>query len=334
MRQLTKFWLFVGTLLLAPFPTLAATPTPASTPTPAGTAVLALVPPTPTVAIGSGFDIVVQIQAGTQQVDSGAAYLNFDQTVLNVASITPGSTLPLVLSNSFNNTTGLVNYSAGILSGFPIGTFTLATIHFQAIALSGGTTINFNFVNPRYSIVTFGGNSILNHVVTSTVTVVGPATPTNSPTPGAATPTPAPSPACCGDRDGDHIVTQSEVSLCEEINLHAFPVSASPACDCDGDGTVTTAEVQEAQLNELSGCPFGPPGTGPAKWPVNPTGIDAVANGRLECRGSQGRACLKTTVLTANPSVPEDGTCWPQVIGGTNEWCCVIAGVAHCVTLP
>src|SRR5713226_4448910 len=75
LRCMTYAILYVVPWLLAS-PTHAdtPTPTPVNTPTPAGPVVLALAPATPTVVIGSAFDIVVEIDAGTQPVDSGAAY--------------------------------------------------------------------------------------------------------------------------------------------------------------------------------------------------------------------------------------------------------------------
>ena len=100
------------------------------------TAILAISPSISTVAVGQDFDLVLEVQAGTQVVDGAAAYLNFDKTYLQVVSITPGSSLPIVLENNYDNATGQLNFAAGVLPPDlnPTGTFTLAKVTFHAQA--------------------------------------------------------------------------------------------------------------------------------------------------------------------------------------------------------
>lgn len=120
--------------------------------------------------------------------------------MLNVASITMGGTLPVTLANSFDNASGLVNCSAGTFGPFPMGTFTLCTIHFVALNVPGIVNLVFNGVNPRKTDATFGGGSVLDHGNNGSVTIGAPPTatltPTSSTTPvgPTATPTDTPSP--------------------------------------------------------------------------------------------------------------------------------------------
>ncbi|HUI24528.1 MAG TPA: hypothetical protein VL403_00475, partial [Candidatus Kryptonia bacterium] len=85
---------------------------------------------------------------------------------------------------------------------------------------------------------------------------------THTPTPTpSATPTPTATTSlaalrCCGDANGDGMVTQTEVQQCLPGPIVTNP--ASSACDCDGDGEVTLAEIQDAANNEVAGCPATP----------------------------------------------------------------------------
>ncbi|MGC1375586.1 MAG: DNRLRE domain-containing protein [Anaerolineales bacterium] len=156
--------------------TLPSTPTPTATntmtPAPAGSVVLAIVPAATTVNIGQSFSLTVQVQAGSQQVDGAAAYLNFDPAYLQVVSMSSGTTLPVVIQNSYDNTAGRIDYAAGKLSSpYPSGSFTLVTINFTARAQCSGATLMLNNTLPRKSDATFGGNSVINHTENSVVTI-------------------------------------------------------------------------------------------------------------------------------------------------------------------
>ena len=132
---------------------------------------LAINPSIISVGVGQNFDLVLEVQAGTQLVDGAAAYLNFDSTYLQVVSITPGNSLPLELEKNYDNTTGQVNYAAGTLSGPTSGSFTLATVTFYAQAQTPNTPIQFNAILPRKSDITYGGYSILSGTQDGAVTI-------------------------------------------------------------------------------------------------------------------------------------------------------------------
>ncbi|OGN96320.1 MAG: hypothetical protein A2Z71_06475 [Chloroflexi bacterium RBG_13_50_21] len=139
---------------------------------------LVIAPPVIPVAVGQNFDLVLKVQAGAQLVDGAAAYVNFDPAYLQVVSITPGSSLTLTLQNNYDNNIGLVNFAAGVLppNSPPSGTFTLATITFNAQALTPGTPIYFDNANPRLSDITYGGHSILDGTQGGTVKITPNAT--------------------------------------------------------------------------------------------------------------------------------------------------------------
>jgi hypothetical protein len=146
-----------------------------------GSVILAINPATTMTNLGVNFNVTIEVQAGAQQVDGASAHIDFDQTILQVVSITAGSSLPVPIQNTFSNAAGTLDYSAGIFAGFPSGTFTLATVAFTSIATSAGTPLAFHTVAPRQSDVTFGGASVLGSTVPGTVIVTGP-TPTDTPT--------------------------------------------------------------------------------------------------------------------------------------------------------
>jgi uncharacterized repeat protein (TIGR01451 family) len=136
-----------------------------------GLVTLSLEPLETTVYLGQTFDIATQVLAGDQPVDGASTYINFDPTVLQVVNITPGTTLPLVLQNQYDNLTGEIDYAAGKLSNFPTGTFTLVTLTFEAIAQSDGTQLAFNHTAPRKSDVTYGGGSVLDNTQDGTIVI-------------------------------------------------------------------------------------------------------------------------------------------------------------------
>lgn len=81
--------------------------------------ILALAPPTITTGVGQTFELPILVQANTLPVDAVSAYLNFDPALLSVATITPGTALPSLLQNQFDNTTGQIDFAAGTFDNFP-----------------------------------------------------------------------------------------------------------------------------------------------------------------------------------------------------------------------
>jgi hypothetical protein len=117
-----------------------------------------------TIVVGEDFDVVIEAHSGSQAVVGLAAYLNFDSTKLSVVDmdiaaggvqITGGMTLGEPFQNSVDNTSGHVNFSAGLLGGpYPSGTFTVATIRFHALAAtSPNTALSFSASGPRQTYI-------------------------------------------------------------------------------------------------------------------------------------------------------------------------------------
>jgi len=79
----------------------------------------------------------------------------------------------------------------------------------------------------------------------------GPATPTPTRTPGAETPTPL---ECVGDCNEPVGVDVAELIRCVRIALNIDSPPACPACDADGNGSVSIAELVAAVRSSLNGC--------------------------------------------------------------------------------
>lgn len=105
-------------------------------------------------------------------MDGAAAYLSFNPAYVQVVSMSSGTTLPVIIQSSYDNTAGSINYAAGNFSSpHPSGNFTLVTINFIAVAQSPSVTLTFNNMLPRKSDVTFGGYSVINHTANGIVTI-------------------------------------------------------------------------------------------------------------------------------------------------------------------
>ena len=134
---------------------------------------LVLIPQGYTGQVGEQFDVILEVQADTQVVDTVSAFVNFNPNVMQVLSVTPGTALPLVLPGSdFNNTTGEINYEFGKLGGpFPSGTFTLATVRLQGTAAVFASPIEYNCGSPRTTDALSIGDSVLGALQNAFVTL-------------------------------------------------------------------------------------------------------------------------------------------------------------------
>jgi hypothetical protein len=153
-------------------------------------------PSTPNVGVGATFTMAVVVDAPTCNVSRADAFFNFDPTKLQVVDsvsgtagvqIAPGTALTQVLQNGVNNATGAIDFSAQLPSApFPTGTFTIATITFQALALTGagGTPVSFVFGGARTTNIFLNTTSVFGGATDGQVLVT-----TNPPT---TVPTPSP----------------------------------------------------------------------------------------------------------------------------------------------
>ena len=156
----------------SPTPTFTSSPTATFTPTPSRQVILSLFPANQTVNANQLFSVFVNVQAKTQPVDGVSAYLNFDPTYLQVVSITPGTSLPLPIQNTYNNSTGQIDYMAGILAPtHPTGTFKLLTVNFRSVKPVVSTSLQFNLSEPRKTNATNIGETYLNSAVDATISI-------------------------------------------------------------------------------------------------------------------------------------------------------------------
>ena len=111
------------------------------------------------------------MQAGSQAVDGASAYLNYDPSVLKVNKITRGTTLTMILEETYDNSLGQVNYTAGTVSNFPSGSFTLMTINFTALRATSGSELVFVSNGLRTTDITYSGSSVMEGTVGGSVSV-------------------------------------------------------------------------------------------------------------------------------------------------------------------
>lgn len=102
-------------------------------------------------------EMKILLQTGEQPVDGVDLNLNFDPAVLQVISLTQGTSLPLSLvPPTADNNVGTITYAAGTVSNFPSGDLTILSIVFEVIGGSPSPSqITFN---EQVTLVTFGGD--------------------------------------------------------------------------------------------------------------------------------------------------------------------------------
>jgi hypothetical protein len=169
-----------------PTPTPTGTPGPTPTPLPAKVVNLSISPTPVTTQVGQTFTVSLNMNTGTDSVSAADVHVSYDQTKLQVQSVTAGTFLPVVLAaGAFDNTAGSASITVGSQPTTPAnGTGTLATVTFKALA-TGSTAINYLSTTQTASVGKSGNT--LNTATGSNVTI-NPAA-TTSPTP---TPTPTP----------------------------------------------------------------------------------------------------------------------------------------------
>ena len=146
--------------------------------TPTAEPVRMLLSPTEiTTGIGERFEVNVEVEVNSsdQAMEEALAYLNFDPEVLQVEELIPGSDLPSVLRNGFDNDAGHIDFAANKPAApYPSDTFTLATISFITLRPTNNTFISFNQELPRKSDVTFDNRSVLSSTAGNLVSIVIP----------------------------------------------------------------------------------------------------------------------------------------------------------------
>ncbi len=158
-----------------------------------GCATMKLQPQFPNEPLGATFTVTILIDAACD-VDAAEAHLNFDPNKLQIVDtspaagvqIAPGPTFPNVTVNATDNVLGRIDFaaSAGFAAGAGAtvsgganaavtGSFTLATITFRAIAVTGagGAPLAFLFGGTRNTNITKSGGSVFGGATDGQVTI-------------------------------------------------------------------------------------------------------------------------------------------------------------------
>jgi hypothetical protein len=126
-----------------------------------------VIDPTPkTATVTQDFTVDIKVtNSGGAEVNSAGAHLNFDTTYLEVVSITPGTALGTMMTNTHSNAAGTIDYEASVgqPTNPPVTTdFVLATVTFHAKAVTAGTALTFVFAPVlRTTAVYAGGSNVL-----------------------------------------------------------------------------------------------------------------------------------------------------------------------------
>ena len=122
-----------------------------------------LTPETGELALGEQISVAVMVGASDlANVDRAEVHLNYPEELLQVVEILKGpGGLDEELENTFNNSTGLLSFSARSLSEAKTAPFTLAIVVFEGVELSwGDAPIIYSTSAPRKTAATFKGEGI------------------------------------------------------------------------------------------------------------------------------------------------------------------------------
>jgi hypothetical protein len=135
--------------------------------------VVSIDPSSQIVSPGETFTVAVKVAAGAQELDSVQAFVDYDASYLEAVGVSGGG----VLDDAYEDisTPGEVDYAAVDPSGTVSGTFTLATITFQAKATAvSGTPLSFHTVSPRETKVKLGTATLPSTLSDGEVSIAGP----------------------------------------------------------------------------------------------------------------------------------------------------------------
>jgi PKD repeat protein len=130
-------------------------------------------PATSNVTPSETFTVAIKVAAGTAEVDSADVFVDFDPMYLAVTDIT-GSEVLNESGRSWDNDSGEVFFGVADLNKVVSGTFTLATMAFQAGAAPvAGTLLTFNTEPPRKTTVNSGVTPLSLEAESATVQIRG-----------------------------------------------------------------------------------------------------------------------------------------------------------------
>ncbi len=120
-------------------------------------------PSTHSLAIGESVGIVFAVQTSGQSIDGAELHLNFDPSKVEVTNVAAGTRLSVpILSLTYNNVLGHVDFAAGTFNNFPTQSFEFMTVTFRAIAAVESTAISIATEDvPRKTNITYSGVSVI-----------------------------------------------------------------------------------------------------------------------------------------------------------------------------
>ena len=177
--------------------TATTSPTPTITPTatPTGVAAVYVEPASQTVALGTTFEVGLQIETHGEAVASTDMFLGFNPTWLSVVEIVDGPALNVVVK-TYDNSSGKVDIAAQAPGSPLTGSFVVATLRLLAKVGTGSTATGlvFSFSPPRVTVIrNDAGQNRLGTYANGGVLITGP-TPTEPPPTPTGTPTSTPTP--------------------------------------------------------------------------------------------------------------------------------------------
>ena len=189
---------------------------------------LRLVLESETVVAGSTFGVSIQVEPNGQPVGTVSGLLNFSSGDLDVVNVTAGTTLEVVHQNTFNNSTGVIDFTATTFGEPPTGDFNLAVVTFRAKKSTDMTKIEFNATLPRRTEAAFAGVSVLRDVFDLSVTIG----------------------RLDGDADENSLINEADLRLV----VRSFGIAGDARADLNEDTVVDILDLVLVALN------FGPGG--------------------------------------------------------------------------
>ena len=133
---------------------------------------------TPGIGVDEEFTLDLQVVVGAQQQISDAdAFISFDNTYLEVVSISANLTsLGNQVASDIDNDNGYLQYSANKTAeqDYPTGTFTIASITFRGKQTVSSTTMSISLTEPKRSQVMLDGDIVFGEHTDATVTIIKP----------------------------------------------------------------------------------------------------------------------------------------------------------------
>ncbi len=120
--------------------------------------------------VPANITLTVEVVGSPDKIDAASISLAFDPALVQVVGVSPQSGFFAIVPADIDNTQGRLIYDVGLFSGFPSGSFPLASIEFQAIA-QGDATISFVRTGDFPAILASAGYDVLQDARGVTVSI-------------------------------------------------------------------------------------------------------------------------------------------------------------------